>query len=257
MRGALRERTRMISRLVSFGWRWTRAWYEFWKELLASPQQQSAQKKAEPKTPDKADVPVMVYLEWDSPGRAEIEKILKGRGLKYQLLAIDRDEATKSWLEATVKREPPVVFIGGDLIGGLDDLKKHFAPKVAQPPQPLGDVSKAAQVYGRKTDTWTNRVTDLFDGKQVVYDFVDLDEPKHAALPDRLVSETKRNLTPYVFVRGRYLGGFNAVDELERLGQLDDLLAGRKIETDAAGRPRIVIETAEREGDELPPSARN
>ena len=243
----------MVSRLVSFGWRWTRAWFEFWKELLTAPPK-FAQPKAEPKTPDKSDVPVMVYVEWDSPGRADIEKLLKGRGLKYQMLAIDRDEATRSWLEATIKREPPVVFIGGDLIGGLKDLERHFAPKDAGP---LGDAGKAAQVYGRKTDTWTNRVTDLFDSKQVRYDFVELDDEKNAALPDRLVSETKRNLTPYVFVRGQYVGGFNAVDELERLGQLDDLLAGRKTETNAPGRPRIVIETAERDGDETPPIARN
>ena len=245
----------MVSRLISFGWRWTRAWFDFWKELLSAPPK-FAQAKSEPKTPDKMDVPVMVYVEWDSPGRSEIEKILKGRGLKYQLLAIDRDEATRSWLEATIKREPPVVFIGGDLIGGLEDLKRHFAPKVVAAAA-IADANLPAQVYGRKTDTWTSRVTDLFDAKQVKYQFVDLDDPKHAALPDRLVSETKRNLTPYVFVRGKYVGGFNAVDELERLGQLDDLLAGRKIETQAAGRPRIVIETAEREGDDTPPSARN
>jgi hypothetical protein len=53
------------------------------------------------------------------------------------------------------------------------------------------------------------------------------------------------------------VGGFNAVDELERLGQLDDLLAGRETRSDASGRPHIIIETAERDGDETPPAARN
>jgi glutaredoxin len=266
----------MLSRLASVGWRWTRAWFEFWNELFGDPLHRFTKpaatkaeaKPATPKAPNLNAAPVMVYVEWDSPGRTEIEKLLVANGVKYQMLPVDRDEATSSWLEATVKRHPPVIFVGGDLVGGLEDLKRIAksgelrqrvfgeAPKAAEV-APLGDANQPAQVYGRRTDTWTNRVTDLLDGKQASYEFVDLDDPRHAALPDRLVQETKRNLTPYVFVRGRYVGGFNAVDELERLGQLDDLLAGREKRSDASGRPRIIIETAERDGDETPPPARN
>jgi glutaredoxin len=258
----------MISQLASVGWRWTRAWFEFWNELLGDPLHQWKKPVVAPRKPDLKAAPVMVYVEWDSPGRAEIEKLLLAQGVPFQILAIDRDEATRSWLEATVKREPPVVFVGGDLIGGLEELRRleksgelrrRLFGEVAPKPErtPLGDTGKAAQVYGRRIDTWTNRVTDLLDSKQVSYEFIDLDDPRHAALPDRLVSETKRNLTPYVFVRGRYVGGFNALDELERLGQLDDLLAGREAGTSAADRASIIIETAEREGDETPPATRN
>src|SRR5262249_26027664 len=162
------------------------------------------------------------------------------------------------------KREPPVVFVGGDLIGGIAELRRLDAsgelrrrvfgeaamPAPAEPARPLGDTAKSAQVYGRKTDTWTNRVTDLLEPEKAIHEFGDLDDPRHAALSDRLVSETKKTLTPYVFVRGRYVGGFNAVDELERLGKLDDLLAGREASAAAPGRPRIVIEMAERDKEE-------
>ena len=51
--------------------------------------------------------PVTVYVEWDSPGKADIEKHLCARGIAYKLLPIDKDEATQSWLRATIA--------GGDL----------------------------------------------------------------------------------------------------------------------------------------------
>jgi glutaredoxin len=269
----------MLSRLWSVSWRWTRGWALFWNELLGDPLHRSparAQAGTAPKTaaqpvrPDSGLAPVMVYLEWDSPGRADIEKLLLARGAKYRLLPIDRDEATRSWLSATVKHEPPVVFIGGDLVGGLAELRKldasgelarrlhgQAAPQAAAAPRPLGDPTKPAQVYGRPSDPWTGRVTDLLGTKSAAYELVDLDDPRHTGLSDRLVQETRRNQAPYVYVRGRYIGGFNAIDELERLGQLDDLLAGRAPEPEAAGRPRVVIETSARPGDDTPPGARN
>ena len=37
----------------------------------------------------------------------------------------------------------------------------------------------------------------------------------------RLVGETKQNTVPYVFLRGEFIGGFNALNEVERLGQLE------------------------------------
>ncbi len=39
-----------------------------------------------------------------------------------------------------------------------------------------------------------------------------------------LKQETKQDTVPYIFVRGRFIGGYNALDELQRLGQLEYLI---------------------------------
>jgi glutaredoxin len=93
----------------------------------------------------------------------------------------------------------------------------------------LVDTSLPAQVFGRPFDMWTNRATDLFDRLGWRYVFVDLDDPRNLGVSTRLIGETRRYQTPYVFVRGRFVGGFAEIDELERLGQLsaDDAKPGR------------------------------
>jgi glutaredoxin len=118
-------------------------------------------------------------------------------------------------------------------------------PAPSQPAGPLGDPAQPAQIYGQRGDLWTQRAVDLLAGKGSQHQFVDLDDPAQPELPHRLAQETGRNTAPYVFVRGQFIGGFNALDELERLGQLDERLAGPSAATNQ--RPRIRIEIAERE----------
>jgi len=68
-------------------------------------------------------MPVLLYVTWDSVGRHEIEALLKSHQIPHRILSVDRDEVQLNFLMRVAKREPPVVFIGPDPIGGLDEIK--------------------------------------------------------------------------------------------------------------------------------------
>lgn len=85
----------------------------------------------------------------------------------------------------------------------------------------LGDPGIAAQIYGRSSCPWSGRAIRLLEDRKVDYDFIDLDDQDHAALDVPLVTETKQNTVPYVYLRGQFIGGFNALSEVDRLGQLE------------------------------------
>jgi glutaredoxin len=84
----------------------------------------------------------------------------------------------------------------------------------------FGDPSIKAQIYGKKSCPWTGRAITLLEKHKVDFDFVDLEEPEHEAKATGLALETKQNTVPYVYLRGVFVGGFNALSEIERLGQL-------------------------------------
>lgn len=87
---------------------------------------------------------------------------------------------------------------------------------------PLGDVGIAAQVYGKRTDMWSGRANRLLAEHGVDARFIDLDDPEQRTFEMRLVRDTKQYELPWVFLRGEFLGGFHALDELARLGQLEE-----------------------------------
>jgi glutaredoxin len=89
---------------------------------------------------------------------------------------------------------------------------------------PLGDPSIAAQVYGRRTCMWSGRAQRLLLDLGAEVRFCDLDAPEHRPDEVRLVRETKQPEQPWVYVRGSFVGGFRALDELARLGKLEELL---------------------------------
>ena len=81
----------------------------------------------------------------------------------------------------------------------------------------LGDPAIKAQIYGKKSCPWTGRAITLLERHKVDFDFVDLEEPEHEAKLAPLALETKQNTVPYVYLRGRFIGGFNALSEVDRL----------------------------------------
>lgn len=143
--------------------------------------------------------------------------------------------------------------LGGDLRDYLQDrwqhdpriakLKERFggAPVAARPvPAPLaqaaamaaatppvvksdalGNPGIKAQIYGKNSCPWTGRAMTVLEKHKVDYDFVDLEQPEHEALHLRLATETKQQTVPYVYLRGQFIGGYNALAEVERLGQLE------------------------------------
>jgi glutaredoxin len=85
----------------------------------------------------------------------------------------------------------------------------------------LGDAGVKAQIFGKKSCPWTGRAITLLERHKVDFDNVDLEEPEHEAKLLRLSNETKQQTVPFVYLRGQFIGGFNALAEIERLGQLE------------------------------------
>ena len=85
----------------------------------------------------------------------------------------------------------------------------------------FGDPSIKAQIFGKKSDPWTGRAITILERLKVHYDYVDLEEPENEAKLVPLTNETKQHTVPFIYLRGQFIGGFNALAEIERLGQLD------------------------------------
>lgn len=161
-----------------------------------------------------------------------------------------------------------------DVLGGkvrdqviekLDALKTYAAPPaprvparpaVREPSQPsrvgLGDPGRAAQVFGRRSCPWTGRVIALLESARVEYTYFELDSYGGEGVLRELKLETKQDTVPYVFVRGRFIGGYNALDEIHRLGQLDYLSLS---EQDRARHPlhgRVEIAPRRHDGERIP-----
>ena len=129
---------------------------------------------------------------------------------------------------------------------------RPVAPPAKVPDIPrLGDPAKPAQVFGRQSCPWTGRTLALLERENCQLDFIDLDAPENRMLSTWLVAETKQNTNPYVFLRGRFIGGFNALDEIARIGQLgyETMSAQEK----ARQPSRIRIEIAPRDDNARPP----
>jgi len=107
------------------------------------------------------------------------------------------------------------------------DQKAQAVAAVAAPtPQKkeakgFGDASIKAQIFGKKSCPWSGRAITLLERNKVDYDFVDLEEPEHEAKAIGLSLETRQHTVPFIYLRGHFVGGFNALSEIVRLGQLE------------------------------------
>lgn len=118
----------------------------------------------------------------------------------------------------------------------------------------LGDPAVKAQIYGKKSCPWTGRALTLLERHKVDFDFVDLEEPEHEAKLAPLALETKQNTVPYVYLRGKFIGGFNALSEIERLGQLEVALMSRDELAKAPPHVRAVEIVPRPNTDEVAPA---
>lgn len=121
--------------------------------------------------------------------------------------------------------------------------------QAAAEPVSVGDAARPAQVFGRNSCLWSGRVTRLLDDRSVEHDYVDLDDPANQALHVQLVRETKQHESPYVFVRGAFIGGYDALSELDRLGQLAERVAADGAK-DGPLKSKIVVATRDAARDE-------
>jgi len=118
----------------------------------------------------------------------------------------------------------------------------------------LGDPAIKAQIYGKRSCPWTGRAITLLERHKVDFDFVDLEEPEHEAKSVPLALETKQTTVPYVYLRGRFVGGFNALSEIERLGQLEVALMSADEIAGAPAHVRAVEIVPRPNTDEIAPA---
>lgn len=120
--------------------------------------------------------------------------------------------------------------------------------------RPLGNPELKAQIYGKKSCPWSGRSISLLERHKVDFDFVDLEEPEHEPLIIRLINDTKQHTVPYVYVRGQFIGGFNALSEIERLGQLEFALMSVDERKNAPAHLRSIEIVARPNTDEVAPA---
>jgi glutaredoxin len=117
----------------------------------------------------------------------------------------------------------------------------------------FGDPGIKAQIFGKKSCPWTGRAITLLERHKVDYDYVDLEEPEHEAKLTVLAVETKQHTVPFVYLRGQFVGGFNALSEVERLGQLEVALMTAAERAAAPPHQRTVVITPRPNTDEIAP----
>jgi glutaredoxin len=128
------------------------------------------------------------------------------------------------------------------------------APAADAKPKGFGDPSIKAQIFGKRSCPWSGRAISLLERHKVDFDFVDLEEPEHEAKQLPLTAETRQNTVPYVYLRGRFVGGFNALSEIERLGQLEVALMSKDELTRAPAHVRGVEIVPRPNTDEVAPA---
>jgi glutaredoxin len=128
------------------------------------------------------------------------------------------------------------------------------AASVDARPKGFGDPSIKAQIFGKRSCPWTGRALSLLERRKVDFDFVDLEEPEHEAKQVKLTQETRQNTVPYVYLRGTFVGGFNALSEIERLGQLEVALMSKEELTRAPAHLRAIEIVPRPNTDEVAPA---
>ncbi len=116
----------------------------------------------------------------------------------------------------------------------------------------LGNPDIKAQVYGKKSCPWSGRAISLFERHKVDFDFVDLEEPEHEVLVPILANETKQTTVPYVYLRGQFIGGFNSLSEVERLGQLEYALMSAEEKKKAPAHLKVEVASRPNTDEEAP-----
>ncbi|MBA2539471.1 MAG: glutaredoxin [Deltaproteobacteria bacterium] len=118
----------------------------------------------------------------------------------------------------------------------------------------FGDPSLKAQIFGKKSCPWSGRAITLLERHKVDYEFLDLEEPEHEAKAAPLALETRQNTVPFVYLRGQFIGGFNALSEVERLGQLEVALMSPEEREKAPAHVKFVEIVPRPNTDEVAPA---
>ncbi len=77
----------------------------------------------------KAPEPALLFAKPGCPHCARAKKLLRERGIVFEEVTLGAGITTSALRAVSGKGTTPQVFIGGRLIGGADELEKHFAAK--------------------------------------------------------------------------------------------------------------------------------
>ncbi len=146
--------------------------------------------------------------------------------------------------EATVKADQKAQAVAA--VAAVTPVKKEA--------KGFGDPSIKAQIFGKKSCPWSGRAITLLEKDKVDYDFVDLEEPEHESKALGLALETKQNTVPYVYLRGSFIGGFNALAEVVRLGQLEVAMMSKEELATAPAHIKAIEIVARPNTDEVAPA---
>ncbi|MGX3065940.1 glutathione peroxidase [Ursidibacter arcticus] len=75
----------------------------------------------------KAKASVSIFTKPSCPYCIKAKTLLAEKGFAYEEIVLGRDASTTSVRAITGKTSVPQIFIGGQYIGGSDDLEKYFA----------------------------------------------------------------------------------------------------------------------------------
>lgn len=137
--------------------------------------------------------------------------------------ALDRFRKTpRKRLEHVPSPPMPTDPFGAPRLSRASDQDADRPPTKPDPVmQSLGDPGLPVQIFGKRTCDASARAVQYLREHSVVARMIELDDPDNRGLEDRLVRETKRYATPWIFVRGRYIGGLDELAALEKAGKLD------------------------------------
>ncbi|MBZ0232033.1 MAG: glutaredoxin, partial [Deltaproteobacteria bacterium] len=121
-------------------------------------------------------------------------------------------------------------------------------------PVGLGNPALPAQIYGKNSCAWTGRAITVLEKHKVDYDYIDLEQQENEKYLPLLAIETHQNTVPYVFLRGKFIGGYNALAEVERLGQLEVALMTPAEREKAPAHLRMIEIVARPNTDEVAPA---
>ena len=71
--------------------------------------------------------PVSLFTKPNCPYCTKAKALLESKGYVYEEIILGRDASLTSLKAMSGRETVPQVFIGGEHIGGSDDLEKHFA----------------------------------------------------------------------------------------------------------------------------------
>jgi glutaredoxin len=183
--------------------------------------------------------------------RTQIARLLGRQGAQHRRT----DDPAAGRASPSSSASPAANSAASSVAAGPPPAPSAAAPApVEATPKGFGDPSIKAQIYGKRSCPWTGRAISLLERHKVDFDFVDVEEPEHEAKLVGLTQETRQNTVPYVYLRGRFVGGFNALSEIERLGQLEVALMSKEELTRAPAHLRAIEIVPRPNTDEVAPA---